>query len=258
MDLPGKNQMNKIAIVSDIHGNLAALERVIEDIRVRRVEAVFNLGDHLSGPLYPRETLALLQKTDWIHIMGNHDRNLIAQDPGEHGLSDRYAFSRLGKTDLDWLRELPDSLSMRDECLCFHGSPGKDTTFLLETAEGGRTRLATPKEIANRLAGQSAPLLLCGHSHIPRVVQTNGTLIVNPGSVGLQAYDDDFPEYLVIETGSPHARYAVLERTQDGWRAELIAVPYDHQDAARQAGRNGRPDWEVALETGFMPPAGDG
>lgn len=79
--------MRKIAIVSDIHGNIAALEKVVEDIETRHVECVFNLGDHVSGPLYPRETLEFLTKQDWVHILGDHDRQLIRQNPERHGLS---------------------------------------------------------------------------------------------------------------------------------------------------------------------------
>jgi diadenosine tetraphosphatase ApaH/serine/threonine PP2A family protein phosphatase len=94
--------------------------------------------------------------------------------------------------------------------------------------------------------------MLCAHSHIPRVVRVGSTLIVNPGSVGLPAYDHDQPELHVMETGSPDARYAVLERAAQGWQVELIALAYDHLAAAEQAKRNARPDWERALLTGYM------
>ncbi|MBI2333999.1 MAG: metallophosphoesterase, partial [Chloroflexi bacterium] len=78
-------------------------------------------------------------------------------------------------------------------------------------------------------------------------------LIINPGSVGLPAYEDETPEHHVMETGSHHARYAILEYKNDDWQVELITVAYDHQQAAKQARKNGRPDWEYALQTGFMP-----
>jgi predicted phosphodiesterase len=84
--------MQKIAILSDIHGNILALEKVVADIETRQVDRVFNLGDHISGPLFPKETLQFLMKQDWVHILGNHDRQLMNQDP-QHGLSDKYAFS---------------------------------------------------------------------------------------------------------------------------------------------------------------------
>jgi hypothetical protein len=79
--------------------------------------------------------------------------------------------------------------------------------------------------------------------------------IVNPGSVGLQAYDGDRPEYHIMETGSHHARYAIMElRNDDRWHPELISVPYDFRKAAEQARKNDRPEWAHAILTGYMQP----
>jgi predicted phosphodiesterase len=250
--------MSVLALLSDIHGNLPALQQVVADLQRRRVRRVFNLGDHLSGPLWPKETARFLMADDWVtqswvHIQGNHDRQLVTQDPAGHGPSDRYAYQQLSEIELNWLRSLPPTLEVAGEFYLFHASPSSDTTYLLETVERGRTRLATPSEIENRLGGARAPLLLCGHTHTPRLVQLpDRTLIVNPGSVGLPAYDDLHPEYHVVETGSPHARYALLEKRNGAWQVELVAVEYDHHLSADRARQNGRPDWEVGLRTGFM------
>ncbi len=245
--------MTRMAVLSDIHGNLPALEAVLEDLRARNVEVVFNLGDALSGPLWPKETARLLMRQNWIQVLGNHDRQLFAQPPEEHGLSDRQAYNLLDGADLDWLRSLPSSAQAAGGILAFHGTPVSDSTYLLETVEYGRARLASREEIQTRLNETYSGLLLCGHSHIPRVVSLPGDLtIVNPGSVGLPAYDDELPEHHVMETGSPHARYAVLDRGSDGWVVELIALAYDHNAAADQARLNNRPDWEIGLRSGFM------
>ena len=77
-------------------------------------------------------------------------------------------------------------------------------------------------------------------------------LVINPGSVGLPAYDDSHPHPHVIENGAPHARYAVLEKTAQGWQVDLRAVPYDYLAQATAAARNGREDWAHALATGFV------
>ena len=245
--------MQRIAILSDIHGNIPALEVVIADLHRRSVDAVFNLGDHVSGPLWPKETIQYLMRQGWFHIRGNHDRQLVEQEPGQHGLSDRYAFQRLSDDELEWLSRLPVRLEPQDGLLAFHGAPDNDKTYLLETVEHGRARLAISAEIMERLGGVCAPILICGHTHIPRVVNAPGEmLIVNPGSVGLPAYEDETPEYHVMETGSPHARYAVLENVNGRWVVEWIALPYDFQQAAEQARKNNRPDWEIALRTGLM------
>ena len=246
--------MQKIALLSDIHGNLPALQQVVADLLRRGVERVFNLGDHASGPLWPKETIQFLMAQDWVHILGNHDRQLVSQDPGQHGPSDRYAFQHLNETELSWLRCLPASLVVDQQLLLFHGAPSSDATYLLETIEHGRLRLAAQAEIEDRLGGTRLPSLLCGHTHTPRIVElADHTLIVNPGSVGLPAYyDDDFSKPHVVETGSPHARYAILEKIELSWRVEMVALEYDHHQAADQARKNGRPDWEIGLRTGFM------
>ncbi len=248
----GPNTIKKFAIVSDIHGNIAALERVVEDIQSRQVDCVINLGDHVSGPLWPKETIQTLMKQDWIQIKGNHDRQLVTQEPKELGLSDAYAFPLLNNAELGWLRDLPANMELQETFMLFHGAPSCDTTYLLETVDQGSAKLATDDEIHQRLGKINRPVILCGHTHIPRVVELPNLLIVNPGSVGLQAYEDEIPEHHVMETGSPHARYAIMELGDDGWKTELVAIPYDHLTAAKRARRNGRLDWEAGLRTGFM------
>ena len=245
--------MQKVAVLSDIHGNIAALEAVVADLQTRYVDAVFNLGDHVSGPLWPKETIQLLMKQDWIQIKGNHERQLLGQNPQHHGPSDRYAFQALDQVELAWLASLPTSARVQNDFLLVHGTPSSDSIYFLETVECGHVRLAARAEITDRLGGVRSPIILCGHTHVPRVVETaENTLIVNPGSVGLSAYSDDTPEPHIVETGSPHARYAVVEKINGHWRVELIALPYDFRKAAELARKNGRPDWEVALQTGFM------
>ena len=76
------------------------------------------------------------------------------------------------------------------------------------------------------------------------------TLVVNPGSVGVQAYDDDHPFAHVVEAGNPLARWALVERGAAGWQASLCATAYDCEAAARRAEANGRGDWAAALRTG--------
>jgi hypothetical protein len=127
--------------------------------------------------------------------------------------------------------------------------------YLLDTVEpGGCVRAASADELQQRLAGVRTALLLCGHTHHPRCLRTaTGQLLVNPGSVGLQAYDHDQPFLHRIENGSPDARYAIVEQVQGAWQAMLLAVPYDFEPLARLAEQRGQPDWAHALRTGWMP-----
>lgn len=126
----------------------------------------------------------------------------------------------------------------------------------MEVIADGQLVLDSVDGIAARLAGRTDELVLCGHTHIarevriPRAGDDMEQLLVNPGSVGLQAYDDDQPSPYTVQNGSPEARYAIVERGTDGWNAIQLTVPYDREAMARLAESNGRPEWAVALRTG--------
>ena len=245
--------MKKIAILSDIHGNLPALEAVVDDFKKKNIDEIINLGDNISGPLWPKETIRYLMKTDWIQIAGNHDRNLLTQDSDKLGASDKYAFHLLDKSEKDWLLELPDNFRTQEDLYLCHGTPSNNEVYLLETVETGRARLATIQEITNRITGIKSKIIICGHSHIQRIVELPGSiLIINPGSVGLPAYFDEQPEYHIMESGSPHARYAILEFQDNINSIHLISVSYDYKCAVKQAIKNDRLDWAKGLETGFI------
>jgi predicted phosphodiesterase len=87
--------------------------------------------------------------------------------------------------------------------LC-HGTPRSDHEYFLETVEPEGARLASLEEVDERMAGAEAALIACGHSHVQRAVRaSSGCLIVNPGSVGLQAYDDDHLTITSCKTARP-------------------------------------------------------
>ncbi|HZV54580.1 MAG TPA: metallophosphoesterase family protein [Rhodocyclaceae bacterium] len=244
----------RIALVSDIHGNLAALEAVAADIGRRGIDFVINLGDNISGPLLPRQTASFLMSSGWLSLAGNHDRQIRSLPADTSGATpaDEYAYSQLTAVELEWLRTLQPSVRLDDEIFVCHGTPSDDCTYFLETVEYGRVRLASPAEIARRLGGEHSPVVACGHTHVSRAVRTaSGQFIVNPGSVGQPAYADDDPEPHVVEAGSADTRYAIIERTPGGWNAQHIALPYDHKSMAALAKQRNRPDWEFALMTGY-------
>ncbi|MEO3434352.1 metallophosphoesterase family protein [Inquilinus sp. CAU 1745] len=241
----------RIAVISDIHGNLAALDAVLADIARRGADATVNLGDLLSGALRPAETADRLMALDMPTIRGNHERQILTFEPERMGYSDRHAAEAIDPRHREWLAGLPETLRLFDDVLLVHGTPGSDLTYFLETVERTGCRPAMEAEIAARAADADASLILCGHSHIPRSVRLKGgRQIVNPGSVGLQAFRDDHIYPHNMETGSPHARYAMIERTGEGWSVELLKVSYDWEGAAALAEANGQPEWARALRTG--------
>ena len=242
----------RIAIISDIHGNLPALEAVIKDIDRRGVDAIVNLGDSLSGPLLPLETAQFLMAQDWVHLAGNHERHLTLS-PGHRGPSDEFTYAQLTAKELEWIASLKPCLRYSSEILLCHGTPNSDIEYFLETVEPNRLRAATLSELDERLGLVDAELIACGHTHIPRSMRAStGQLVVNPGSVGLPAYDDTRPYPHIVETGSPDARYAIVERLAGKWVSNLISVSYCHQAMAKLALMRQRQDWACALSSGYM------
>lgn len=243
----------RIAAIADIHGNVRALQAVLADIKSRGVDLTIDLGDCVSGPLWPAETAAMLEDLALLTVRGNHDRILAETPRALHGASDAFAFDRLEPTQRERLGRLPERLALTDGVLAFHGTPTVDTEYLLEEVADGRLLLAGPKRIAERLGGARASLVLCAHSHQPRIVLgPGGSVIVNPGSVGCPGYVDDAPPRHMSEAGSPHARYAIATRLGASWSVELIAIEYDWTAAARRAAENRQPEWAAALATGFV------
>lgn len=248
----------RIVALSDIHGNLPALNAVLADVARRGADLIVNCGDILSGPLWPAETAERLMALDLPTIAGNHERQLLRCASGSGGASDVYGFQQTSAAQRAWLAGLPATLALDGGVFVCHGRPDNDHEYLLETVEPAGSRAASAAEVAQRLAGtagQGAGLLLCGHSHLPRVLQlpeAPHTLCVNPGSVGLPAFDDDHIAFHVHQTGSPHARYALCESDALGrWSVAQIAVAYDWPAAAAQAARNGAADWARWLATGL-------
>jgi putative phosphoesterase len=243
--------MTRLAVLSDIHGNLWALKAVLEDAQSEGVDALVNLGDVLSGPLDPSGTADLLMSIELPTVAGNHERQLLACEAAKGGPSDQFAFEHTTELQRDWLRGLPRTMVVPGGVFLCHGTPTSDTTSFLEDVSAERLALTRLDVIEARAGAIPQPLLLCGHSHVPRMqALSGGRLVVNPGSVGLQAYTADFPSPHVVECGSPHARYAVCERTPRGWSVSLRCVEYDAAPAAALARRNGREDWGRWLETG--------
>jgi predicted phosphodiesterase len=254
----------KLAVISDIHGNLNALQEVLADADRAGVDHIFNLGDTLGGPLESARTADLLMQRHIPMIAGNHERQLLTLPPSQLNRSDACTASEINAAHRAWLVGAVPNQWLSDEVFACHGTPASDLEYWLETITNDfgqhglpGMRAATQAEVEQRLGNgahaDKATLILCGHTHVPRVVQVRGGItVVNPGSVGLPAYDDTHPFKHYVETGSPHARYAVVEKTPHGWRTELRSVPYDVEPMARLAEQRGRPDWAIALRTGRM------
>lgn len=240
------------AAIADVHGNAAALDAVLADIRRLGITEVVNLGDCLSGPLEAAKTADRLMALDIPTVRGNHDRYLVEVPPAAMGASDAHAYAQLSPHHVEWLAGLPFSLTYRDEVFLCHATPGQDDLYFLEeVCAEGHVRLRDAAGIEALAAGIAEPLILCAHSHVPRLVAlADGRQVVNPGSVGCPAYQDDTPVQHRVGAGHCLASYAVLEKTAEGWAPQFRSVRYDNMSMARMAAANGRPDWANALSRG--------
>jgi predicted phosphodiesterase len=212
-----------------------------------------NLGDHVSGPLEPRRTAELLIARGFPSVRGDQDRRLIELDPVGAGAS-RADYKQLDRRHLDWLAGQPATMVYRDEVFLCHGAPKNDATYWLDRVSDDGIVHPTPIGEAEAEAEDiAASLILCGHTHIPRLVRLrDGRLVVNAGSVGCPGYDGRKPVPHKVETGTPDACYVILERTRLTWSVTFRYVPYDHMAMAELASRNGWPVWASALATGWV------
>lgn len=238
-----------LGIIADIHGNSWALEAVLRDATRRGIKRFMNLGDVYYGPLDPAGVFALLQTIEVVaEVAGNQDRQLLEATEADVKANPTLAFTleevkRAGA----WphVQSLLATARYGDFFLC-HGTPTSDTTYWLEDISSGVAALGDSGHAYFHRMGLRCRVALCGHTHVPRVLQLDDGMIVNPGSVGLQAYEDTNPRYHIMETGSPHARYAVI-RDSD---VDFVAVAYDPTEAMTAARRLNRGDWAWALQTG--------
>lgn len=243
----------RLAVVADIHGNRAALDAVIADIATMAPDLTVNLGDCLSGPLQPGATADRLIDLAWPTVRGNHDRWLIEQTVDGIGASDRFAAGEMTNAHRVWLAALPATLWPVDGVFACHATPDSDDRYLVEEVTAAGVTHGAPDAIAARLGDVAAEVVLFGHSHLPRLIRLrDGRLLLNPGSVGLPAYRDDTPFPHAMAAGSPHARYALLDRGPTGWTVTQRAVAYDWDAAADLAASRGRHDWAEGLATGLI------
>ncbi len=239
----------RIAVFSDVHGNLSALDAVLDDIAARDVDATLGLGDFLSGPSDPVGVADRLIELGIPSVRGNHDR-YITDGRDEDWHIDALVRAMLTIPQMEWLGAIPPTRLFEDEVFLCHGTPRDDNgTFLdaiTETSEFRISSINSREKIEAEADGFDHPVILCGHTHVPRSLRlADGRLVMNPGSVGLP-----------FEIGSPDARYGILEKRGTRWNTELRTVAYDHHAAAKQALDRGYPKWAEALTSGWASPRG--
>jgi putative phosphoesterase len=228
-----------LALLSDVHGNLAALDAALADINARNPDRIIILGDlALNGPR-PAETIARVMELDAagaIVIAGNTDIAVADGDyaaafpwldevPSAHQAAAEWARDQLADEQLDYLRRLPAERRLwtgDDLVLACHASPGSQTSGLPADLD--------PSLTVQRVTRTDARVIACGHTHVADSRELGRKLIVNPGSCGY-AFD-----------GSPDACWALLELPDDGDPSVDLRRPtYDAQAASIEVSARGLP-----------------
>jgi len=225
----------RVALISDIHGNLISLEAVLADINRQRVDQIVCLGDVATIGPQPREVIVRLKALDLAGITGNHESFLLGSDliyddmdaPPWLGEMIDWSAGQLSGADFDYLRSFQRLIEIpfdaETSLLCFHGSPKSNTDMILPTTPAA--------ELDEMLAGHGAAVMAGGHTHVQMVRQHKGLMIVNAGSVG-----EPLNQMPVEDTACilPWAEYTVVSWVNGFLGIESRRVPIDLQ-ALKQA-----------------------
>jgi predicted phosphodiesterase len=241
----------KYAIISDLHGNSLALLAVLKDIKARRIEQIINLGDHFFGALEPESVAQLLRENPMLCISGNTDREILENKPKE-GM--KRVQHELSAESINWLKSLPGTATCDDLFFVCHGTPESDDEYLMEQVTPQGVFVYNDEELIRRTAHIRERIVLCGHSHVNRVISlSNDKIIINPGSVGLPAYLGNGEHYFAMESMSPHAKYAIVSVSGQQISIEQVLCAYDWHLASANARSNGNENWAQFLLHGRMP-----
>ncbi len=249
----------KLAFFSDIHGNLHALQAVLQDIEKRQVDLSFCGGDLVGYGAFPEEVISLIREYHIPTVMGNYDQG-IGNDSDDCGCAYRDELSKkLGRISIAWTKDrvTPESkaylrnllgrisfIAGEKKVILVHGSPRRINEYLF----GDRP----DSSIIRMFETEKVDIIICGHTHLPYVkdmiIEEGWETVTGPDG---QKVSRQKPggRYILINTGSvgkpkdgdPRAGYAIIDFADRGIRYEIIRVPYDVKTAARAIEDSGLP-----------------
>ncbi|MEM7676712.1 MAG: metallophosphoesterase family protein [Myxococcota bacterium] len=220
----------KVAVISDIHGNVPALERVLEDLERFEPDRVVVAGDVVSRGPCSRDVLRLLASSatpgQWQFLRGNHE-DYVAYHVGRAPTFDRlFELNRMSYWTTQQIgvaaaREVGRWVRIKEMQYGLRATHGS-----MDRNDNGIFPFSTDDEIRERI-GSPPQVFVTAHTHIPMVRKVDRTLVVNAGSVGTP-FDGDV-----------RASYARLWHDVSGWRAEIIRLPYDRAQTDRDFDSSG-------------------
>lgn len=227
--------MKKVAFISDIHSNLPALESTIKDIQNRGIEIIYCLGDIIGYHSFTNEVINLLKSEGVISIKGNHDVAIIGEYFNRENEGDfvlYWNFDALTPENKKYLVDLPDflNISVGDITVkIVHGSPNSVDQYIRENSD----------EAELFLNQMDSDVLICGHTHLPYIMEKDGKFLLNTGSIGKPKF------------GRPECSYIILTVNGKNIIPEIVTLPYNVEKITDHLTKNGFPKKLItALETG--------
>lgn len=237
----------RLAVFSDIHANLQALDAVLADIRAQRPDAIYCLGDLVGYGANPNEAIDRIRQAAFPTIMGNYDDG-VGFDRDECGCAYREDAERArGQRSLEWtkarttaghkafLRTLEPEIRIQEErrrVLLVHGSPRRMNEYLFEDR---------PLSSFERLAASSnADLIVFGHTHRAYVKDVNGVRFLNVGSVGKPKDGDWRACYALVEDGDVTFRRVEYDVAAAAAAIRATGLPHEFATDIETGGRSGR------------------
>jgi putative phosphoesterase len=200
----------RIAIISDIHGNLVSLDAVLKDIKKKRVDQIVFLGDAATLGPQPVEVIARLIEIKCLCILGNHDDYMIRPEIINSYTKDKviieavaWCRDQLSESDISFLSTFQRNIEMHIDgkmhLVCFHGSPLSNTDIILSETPASQIDHMLEHDMPDIYAG--------GHIHIQMLRQFKGHYLINPGSVGqpFSEFNYNRPPHIL-----PWAEYAIV------------------------------------------------
>jgi predicted phosphodiesterase len=244
----------RIAILSDIHGNLTALEAVVADLRQQKPDVIFHGGDLPYGGSNPAEVIDFVAREGWKGVLGNTDEMLwdTSARPALEASAPKLkplfkvlfescapaTSEMIGESRLEWLRRLPAELRYENQgrenlghenLVLMHASPGNLWRAPMDTADDAE--LVTTYEPLN------AAIVVYCHIHRPFIRSIGAMIVCNTGSVGSPYDGDPRASYLMIDDGQPAIRRVEYDMEKEVGR--LLASDYPYREWIAETRRRG-------------------
>ena len=211
----------KLALISDIHANLPALQAVLDDAE-GRVDKWLCLGDIVGYYSDPNAVCELLRGLHCVCIRGNHDAYVVGDlEPNPaRALQYRTEWTRheLSRENLEWLAGLPVERRIGQSVVIRHASPWDEETYLYP-------------DKAHRYTSEFSgiPTLIVGHTHYPMDLTVGATRIINPGSVGQPRDGDARASYAILDTAPMELEFRRVAYDVVGYQALLLTQGWDER-----------------------------